>query len=53
MGVAMKVFAYYKPEQINITDFYEQIKKSFTTAFKGEIEIVKIIHHVQKIQFME
>ena len=41
MGVAMKVFAYYKPEQINITDFYEQIKKSFTTAFKGEIEIVK------------
>ena len=41
MGVAMKVFAYYKPEQININELYEQIKESFITAFKGEIEIVK------------
>ena len=40
MGVAMKVFAYYKPEQININELYEQIKESFITAFKGEIEIV-------------
>ena len=41
MGVAMKVFDYYKPEQINIYELYEQIKESFITAFKGEIEIVK------------
>ena len=41
MGVAIKVFAYYKPEQININELYEQIKESFITAFKGEIEIVK------------
>ena len=44
MGVAMKVFAYYKPEQININELYEQIKESFITAFKGEIEIVKKLH---------
>lgn len=41
MGVAIKVFAYYKPEQININELYEQIKESFITVFKGEIEIVK------------